>query len=152
MSGSVRSHKTEKSIKLHLFDEPQKFREIAGTPHKHFNEKGMVSHWGIKQAMETIKFQKKDCYSEIADWFNNENSIEDCLAIIKSQREIGGRYKGHNPGLNYVESFLLAKSGKIEQSKKLMIELKNEYSNYNLKYEKTFDKIIDKLEKLEPSR
>ena len=105
----MKYHGTNKSVTLHLFEWPN---EYYGTQ----TSNNLSTHWGEKEARQSIKKLFNNCEKKILDWFENSNNINSLIGIANRQIKTGKDYNLHSPNPKYVLAFLLAKNGEIDKA------------------------------------
>ena len=142
---TIKNHKTEKSVQLHLFDEPLKFITFRGTPFTDYQEKGMVSEWGISEFNRTFNNLWNESKASIKEWFDNYESFDWMLKTIEHQLEFGSGYRMRSTRQDYIKAFLLMKIGRMQEGVEILERVKSKYIEFDKKWEIPFEKIMNKL-------
>lgn len=129
-SQKLKNHKTLKSTTVHLFDWSD---SIEVKKNLILKKQLKISVINKKQLSKDLQIFAKKGINEINNWFDKNESIDNCIDTCLKQISIGNQYKLHFPNQVYVLSFLYAKIGD------------NEKANFY------FDKYLrDRYEKLNP--
>jgi hypothetical protein len=114
-SDRIEYYKTDKRFLLHLWEGTDEYRSsFSGGDIK----KGIASHWGFKNARETIS-DLFDRYEEkIFEWFAKADSLEQLIETAQQQAAHDNFYNIHSPRPTFVLAFLYAKAKKVDKAMK----------------------------------
>jgi hypothetical protein len=143
------SHRTEKSVKLHLWNVPYSW-EADEMSHNSIVKRRAISHWGEKEFNVTFNNLFEICKPKIEEWFNANHTLEDCLHLLEQQMEHKIRHATKYPSLEYVQCFLLAKLGRNSEAIDAIEKLKSSYIAFDKKWEPLFDQLVTIIKKTSP--
>ena len=145
-SRTIRNHRTDKSVRLHLWDEPFNYLVPNEGPFIDYMFKGIMSQWGKSEFKRTFRDLWDHSYPAILFWFEKHKTNNDILEIIENQQKFGKNYHGRDPMVNYIKAFILCKVGRVDEGVKLIREIKSMYIKYDTRWNKPYDKIIEMLQ------
>ncbi|RZN81030.1 MAG: hypothetical protein EVB11_10735 [Winogradskyella sp.] len=106
------NHKTDKSTELHLFDYSSHIYSNSLISKKSL-EISIINQNEFKNGISNMfKFGVE----YIDEWFNNNNTISNCLSTAENQLKTNDEYSTHFPDQNYVLSFLYNQLGDKENT------------------------------------
>lgn len=126
----IKYHRTDKSVTLHLFEWTD---EYANSFYGGQLGTGVTTHWGEKEARQSISKFFDNYEKRIFDWFEKANNIDDLIEIAMRQIQTGKNYHVHSPDPKFVLSFLLAKTGQFNKAVSTFEELSGYEDNEDLK-------------------
>ena len=147
---NLRWHRTEKSIKLHLWEGASFLWDKNGMSRNSFTNFGKISHWGETEFNATFNEVFEVCKPEIEKWFKADHTLEDCLHLLEQQLEVEINHATKHPSLRYVHCFLLAKIGRSAEAIDAMEKLKSAYCAYDHKWEPLFTQLVSIIKKTVP--
>lgn len=150
MAKKITWHRTEKSVKLHLWNGLPYLWGTDGMNRDFFVNKGKVSHWGETEFDATFNELFEICKPKIEEWFNADHTLEDCLHLLEQQMVEEIRHATKHPSLQYVKCFLLAKLGRATEAVDAMEKMKSSYCAYDYKYEPLFTQLVSIIKKTSP--
>lgn len=112
---SLHWNRSEKTVKLHLFDNPR------GNP-----KSKTVSHWGRKNFTTSLAKHFQENKEAIDYCFHQHHSIEDFIRLAEYQFNKREEYAMHYPNPRYVLIFLYSKQGLKEKAREVLHQMKLE--------------------------
>lgn len=120
-SNKLKFHRTDKSVTPLLFDWPN---EYANSFFGGNLKNGVTTHWGKKDAEQSIKDLMDRYENQIFNWFKTASSLEGLIQISERQVKAGKSYNLHNPSPKLILAFLYSKASQKDRAIQ-MIEVLN---------------------------
>lgn len=134
---TLKFHKTEKSVTLHLFEWTDEYaNSFSGGKW----DGGVISHWDINKLGKSVDRLLDKYENKMVDFYAGASTIEKSIKITEKQIQDQKSYDLHSPNPKYLLPFLLARNQQIDKS----ILALNELTYLNDELRTKIEKILRK--------
>lgn len=137
------NHKTDKSTTVHLFDHSDSLMVRNIFRQQKPLRLSIINHSTFSKDLDNFV---QHGIEQIKNWFDINQSIEDCINTALNQLSAGEQYSLHSPNQNYILSFLYSEIGKEEEAKKHLNKFIER--RYNMLNKEIESKIREKIKTL----